>query len=570
MPYLGNVPSSFNVGTNNIDNDAITTEKIAAGAVVNADVNAAAAIAGTKISPDFGSQNILTTGTSTAASFSPSSSSVPTNGFYLPSANNLAISTNGQGRLFVASDGKVGVGTASPATAVHISGSGTQRLRITGTGTANAILTLDAPSTFANYIEYGASASTPLVFYDVAAAAERARFDTSGRLGLGTSSPATTFDVNGDINLKTDGALTWGGTYATGSPTIAGTKSTGVITFYPTGSTSGEKMRLDSSGRLGIGTTSPSELLHLSSGHMLLSSGYDIKSPDNFAIFDTASSIDRFGFSTGNTYNTRSGGTHTFSINSSEVARIDSSGRLLVGTSTSNSTFDSAVQIAGTGANSTQLISRFVASSDGPRLYISKSRGSTVGTNTIVASGDELGSIEFRGANGSGYDAAASITALVDGTPGSSNDMPGRLVFSTTADGASSPTERMRIANNGAISTVVPGGSTLYPAYDCRAWVNFNGTGTVAIRGSGNVSSITDNGVDDYTVNFSNALVDANYATTISVNQEDSNTYSQHFGVVTVSNASYSLKSASQVRMRGRNTISSNYDPFDVSVAIFR
>jgi hypothetical protein len=70
----------------------------------------------------------------------------------------------------------------------------------------------------------------------------------------------------------------------------------------------------------------------------------------------------------------------------------------------------------------------------------------------------------------------------------------------------------MRIANNGAISTVVPGGSTLYPAYDCRAWVNFNGTGTVSIRASGNVSSITDNGTGDYTVNLSAALADANYS----------------------------------------------------------
>jgi hypothetical protein len=49
-------------------------------------------------------------------------------------------------------------------------------------------------------------------------------------------------------------------------------------------------------------------------------------------------------------------------------------------------------------------------------------------------------------------------------------------------------------------------------AYGCRAWVNFNGTGTVAIRASGNVSSITDNGTGDYTVNFTVAMVDANYA----------------------------------------------------------
>ena len=50
------------------------------------------------------------------------------------------------------------------------------------------------------------------------------------------------------------------------------------------------------------------------------------------------------------------------------------------------------------------------------------------------------------------------------------------------------------------------------PIYSCRAWVNFNGTGTVAIRDSGNVSSITDNGTGDYTVNFTTALEDANYS----------------------------------------------------------
>lgn len=50
------------------------------------------------------------------------------------------------------------------------------------------------------------------------------------------------------------------------------------------------------------------------------------------------------------------------------------------------------------------------------------------------------------------------------------------------------------------------------PVYACRAWVNFNGTGTVAIRASGNVSSITDNGTGDYTVNFTNAMPDVNYS----------------------------------------------------------
>jgi hypothetical protein len=70
---------------------------------------------------------------------------------------------------------------------------------------------------------------------------------------------------------------------------------------------------------------------------------------------------------------------------------------------------------------------------------------------------------------------------------------------------------RFRIGADGQLSAVIPGGSTLYPSFTARAWVNFNGTGTVAIRASGNVSSITDNGVGTYTVNFTNAMPDANY-----------------------------------------------------------
>lgn len=60
--------------------------------------------------------------------------------------------------------------------------------------------------------------------------------------------------------------------------------------------------------------------------------------------------------------------------------------------------------------------------------------------------------------------------------------------------------------------SVIPSGSTLYPAYDCRAWVNFNGQGTVAIRGSGNVSSITDSAVGNYVVNFTTSMPDGNYS----------------------------------------------------------
>jgi len=59
-------------------------------------------------------------------------------------------------------------------------------------------------------------------------------------------------------------------------------------------------------------------------------------------------------------------------------------------------------------------------------------------------------------------------------------------------------------------------------AYGCRAWVNFNGTSTVAIRASGNVTSITDNGTGDYTVNFTTAMPDANYTTITTTNRAGS------------------------------------------------
>jgi hypothetical protein len=67
-----------------------------------------------------------------------------------------------------------------------------------------------------------------------------------------------------------------------------------------------------------------------------------------------------------------------------------------------------------------------------------------------VQSGDGIGLLTFEGSDGTSFIEAASIAAQVDGTPGT-NDMPGRLVFSTTADGASSPTERMRIRNTGRL-----------------------------------------------------------------------------------------------------------------------
>jgi hypothetical protein len=99
-------------------------------------------------------------------------------------------------------------------------------------------------------------------------------------------------------------------------------------------------------------------------------------------------------------------------------------------------------------------------------------------------------------------------------------------------------------------------------AYGCRAWVNFNGTGTVAIRASGNVSSITDNGTGDYTVNFTTALPDANYA----VNATGDSTGAR---IASVDNAA-GVPTTSAVRVGFLTTGGGAGDPTYAMVSVFR
>ena len=97
----------------------------------------------------------------------------------------------------------------------------------------------------------------------------------------------------------------------------------------------------------------------------------------------------------------------------------------------------------------------------------------------------------------------------------------------------------------------------------CRAWVNFNGTGTPAIRASFNVSSITDNGVGQYTINITTALADTNFATLVSA------------GDTTVSSANSTMtyvgsKSTTTQFVAIRNGTNSDVDRDQILIAIFR
>jgi uncharacterized small protein (DUF1192 family) len=124
---------------------------------------------------------------------------------------------------------------------------------------------------------------------------------------------------------------------------------------------------------------------------------------------------------------------------------------------------------AGINTQSTTLAisnTKFSADVPGVDFLLRKSRGATVGTNAIVQDGDNLGGVYFQGANGTGYTSAAAVSANVDGTPGASNDMPGRLRFLTTPDGSGTLTERMRIASSGNVGIGNTSPSTLLEVGD--------------------------------------------------------------------------------------------------------
>ena len=129
-------------------------------------------------------------------------------------------------------------------------------------------------------------------------------------------------------------------------------------------------------------------------------------------------------------------------------------GRLLVGTTSARSDFFNAntvapsFQVQGTGnARIASITAVDTSSSSGAALILAKSRSTG---NTIVQDNDTLGAIEFQGSDGSEIVVGAQIKAQVDGTPGA-NDMPTRLMFGTTADGASAQTERLRIDSSGRL-----------------------------------------------------------------------------------------------------------------------
>jgi len=250
---------------------------------------------------------------------------------------------------------------------------------------------------------------------------------------------------------------------------------------WKTGNT--ERMRLDSDGNVGIGTSNPQVALDLEGQtNTTFTQGFNVRLTDNRTAakgvgagisfrgkWNTAAptAVADFAVITGIKENNTNGnyagalvfGTRTAGSGAvnTERMRIDSTGRLLVGVSSAVITGNSIVpqiQLEGLSTVSSGSLSAILnrsADSLGPRFVLTKTRGTSKGSTTIVQNGDELGNLYFCGADGTDLaTVGAQITAAVDGTPGT-NDMPGRLVFSTTAATNSNPTERMRITSTGNV-----------------------------------------------------------------------------------------------------------------------
>ena len=128
------------------------------------------------------------------------------------------------------------------------------------------------------------------------------------------------------------------------------------------------------------------------------------------------------------------------------------SGRFQRGSSTvqDGDAIAGGININGTDMDASVIMSVFGNDGDFTRISGSKSRNASVGSHTIVQNNDVLLSLKGFGSDGTNFEEAAQIEMQVDGSPGN-DDMPGRIVFKTTADGASSPTERLRIDSSGRV-----------------------------------------------------------------------------------------------------------------------
>ena len=401
------------------------------------------------------------------------------------------------GTTVVGNSSGIGVGTDNPSYLVdaHTS-SGSAQLRVksggdlaqiflesTDTSGYSQINFADADSSNIGMLQYFHS-DNHMEF--TVNGSEAARIDSSGRLLLGTTTEgdgqADNFTIadsaNCGITIRS-GTSNKGQIYFSDS-TSGGGESIGRLVyshndnamFFTTNSS--ERMRIDSSGNMGLGTDSPGEILDIiqsaqgDAATLRIRNSADSNASTNVEIVARQASRTGgrivFGRENANSWSSAAGYADGFiSFNPTdggsdvERMRIDSSGRLLIGSTSARTNFNNGsaspqiqIENASNGNKSSiALIHNENALTDSSAINFAKTRGGSIGDNSALnQEGDRLGAITFQGNDGTEFVQAASIEGFTDASPGN-NDMPGRLVFSTTSDGGSSVTERARLDSGG-------------------------------------------------------------------------------------------------------------------------
>ena len=354
-------------------------------------------------------------------------------GILFPADNSVGVSTGGTQRLVIDGSGRVGIGDTAPSEKLNVAGNvmlegGDQYLYLTNTGTGNSGIYVRG-NTSGSYLR---SHSTGIFTWEVTGS-EKMRIDSSGRVGIGETNPVSKLIIkntssNDGIRIISgtsgEGFLLFGDTADNNTGGIVYSHASDALEFNVNNF---ERLRLDSSGRLLLGTTTEGisgadnfTIAGSSNAGITIRSG--TSSNGNIYFSDATSGNAEYA---GYVQYSHSANNLTFGTASTARVTVDSSGRLLVGTSSSSS-----LGIA-------QFVGNSAASTNNGIIEIKKGAAAS-------SSGVDIGHIRFSDTQGE----FARIFVEADGTTGSS-DYPGRLVFSTTADGASSPTERVRITSTG-------------------------------------------------------------------------------------------------------------------------
>jgi hypothetical protein len=342
-------------------------------------------------------------------------------------------------------------------------------VRITQTGSGNALVVEDSANPDSTPFVIDASGRVNVggtAWYSIGSVTPANQFNGAGTIAsLGLNSWQAGVNVQsriyfnradsatqGDFSDAVDsgdnlGSIHWTGSDGTAfieaasiNAAVDGTPGTndmpGRLVFSTTAdgaSSPTERMRIDSAGRLLLGTTATGARVNISANSTEDALRITQTGSGNALVVEDSANPDASPFV------------------------VDANGNVLKGittvdTTTPVSTSGTGVMVSSNGASGSTLtqLTWNTGFSTAPYIQLGKSNSATVGTRGVVTSGQLLGRIAGIGDDGTNFVNAAFIDVAVDGTPGT-NDMPGRLVFSTTADGASTPTERMRINNAGNV-----------------------------------------------------------------------------------------------------------------------